>query len=280
MNRVTRRATMLGCAFTPSAVNAAPSARVGERLPFTLVVSICPAAAIGREIAALAVSVNEADALWVATKGGSESAVHDRFRGLEAQLSAKRDQLSSVLASSVPGAMAQIMEAFALANGDGWMTAAAELRFHCLMVSAVNALEGLGGLSRETMGGGYLMARDFDGRAFEDGDSAFRPDPEIVDACAKACTLIASHRIKDADAPGSFETEEEEAAFYAEVREAEGIGNHVLTIRAFTVAGLQAKSRLHGAWLSIGDKDGAAELANSIASDLACGIFPCREAGA
>lgn len=239
---------------------------------------LCPAASIGREIAALVDAVNEADRAWLDAAPADSDAAQGRFDALERRLDDRIEAISFARASSLPGALAQAMVASCAAMGDELPSSIAA-RFNRLMVSVVGVLEARGGVSREAMAGEYFMRRELDATRAAD-DPVSLPDAEIVDACADAVALLAAYKAKDAttfDEPGTDDAEE---AFYSEANRADEIAKRVCGLRALTMAGVRAKVGLVLANRDVRDIERANQLAQSIADDLARGLLRSREDGA
>ena len=244
----------------------------------------CPAAEIGRELAALVQDINLADHAWLRADPAHRADAAAHFTALEQHLDQRFEALSQARAASLPGALVQAMCASSIVTAYG-LPAALEARFSRLMLSVVNTLEASGGACREDFAGAYYMPRELDAArcAAEDADPSMGPDGEIVALGAEAAAMIAAYVAKggpDAEFP-EFATEVEEdaftRAFYAEMDRAYVLADQMCAMRALTLVGAQTKSRLAKQFSGMGYGEEAVKLAQSVCRDLECGVFRTGE---
>lgn len=260
-----------------------PVAGVASCQPVPAASAPCPAAEIGRELAALVDEHHAADCALVAAAPGDRAAAERCFDALNAAVSGRTRALAEVRATSLPGAMAQAMCAVSLFSpgvlDDGWRTAA----FMRLMASVVNALEAAGGVRREAMAGEYLMARGLDAtRGHIGGDAPASPDAALEAMADEAFRLWAAYAAKGefrddlADDMTAEEAKRAEDAFYAEADAALEVADHMSKERACTLAGLEAKARVCGMFdrAHEGYAEHVLKLGRSIAADVERGVLP------
>ena len=152
---VSRRRALAGAALLP----AAPALAQAARDP----AARCPAARLGRDLAAAVEAYNRADAAALAAPAEHRDAAARHFEGLWIPIGELRDALSRAQARSHEGVMAQAMVVSWLVDSwGGDLHPEVEQAIHRLLLSVVRFCEAAGGVAREEMAGEFMMARRLD----------------------------------------------------------------------------------------------------------------------
>lgn len=159
--RLSRRAAFgLLPALGPAAITTTPATAAA------LMAAPCPAEAIGRELAALAIAADAADRAWLDALPEGKEVAHRRFSELEDRLLERTEALANARASSLGGALAQAM--LAASDALEFIGGAEAKRINRCMVSALSAIEAHGGVRREDVAGDFLLSRSRDATRAQD----------------------------------------------------------------------------------------------------------------